>query len=783
VTLSIVVTLALGIGATTAIFSLVNGVLLRDLPFPDPDRVVVLIQREGDRDRNHSAANYLDLARDATSLEAVASYREDQVTLLRAGAEPVRIDAARVTHGYFRVFGVAPILGRTFDSAAVAQGRVAMVAERFWRRVLGADSAIVGRTLDVAGEPTLITGVMPASFEWPNDAELWIASQRVPAPPLAASDDPSTNRGLGYLSVVARVRKSVTSGQLAGELAGIARELAAVSPQENDNINYRFEEAKASLVGSSRTSLLILLGAVGLVLLIATANVANILLARASARRHEFVVRAALGAGRPRLARQLLTESLLLALVGGGAGVLLAVGLIRLASGLTMLGVPRIDRVSVDWPVLGFAVTVSLLTGLLFGLSPALQASREAAATLRSAGRGGGSPGRGKLRSALVVAQLGLGVIVVVGAGLLGTSLVRLQAVDPGFRSDGVTAIDLALTGARYPNDTGQVRFYDAVRRGLAERRPHWASTLVFPLPFGGGAGSSLSVGTQPETDPARAEVSALVGVTAPGYFTTLSVGLLGGRDFADTDPGSGVHPAIINESLAAQLWPGQSPVGRTIYLGLDQPFTVIGLMADTRSRRFDRGAEPMVLLPYHELMLPYLTLLVRSNEPGASVVAEVRAIIRSLDPMLPLGEVRPLASLVSGAVAAPRFRTALLGGFAALALVLASVGVSGLLSYLVTTGRRELAIQLALGASPAGLVRRTTWRGLRLAITGIGLGLVGSAFAGRWLGGLLYEVRPGDPWSLAVATIILGTVALVASYLPARRAARIDPLTVLRQD
>jgi predicted permease len=788
-TFGVIATLALGIGATTAIFSVVDAVLLKPLPFARADDIVVVEQgTKGVTAYNHSAANYLDLARDNRSFDAIGAYRGGVLALTRSGSEPLKVDALEVSPGFFQVFGVQPLVGQVVDSVAVSRGRVAVLSEGFWRAVFGGARDIIGSVIQLGGESTTIIGVMPASFRWPDKPDLWIGSGDVPPPPLVTSPRFRENRGLGYLQAVARIRPDLTEAAVRADLESIARRLEQIAPQQNEDLIYRTVGARESLVGSSRSALLLLLGAVGLVLLIASANVANLLLAKATTRSRELAVRAAIGANRGRLVRQLLTESVVLSIGAGAVGAVLAWAGTRALSRLAGSALPRAEEVAVDGRVLLFALAVAIVTGLLFGLSPALHLTRtRLAENLKAGGRTTTAGALGRLRNALVVIELALAVVVVIGAALLVTSLIRLESVDPGFRTDQVTAFDVPVTGSRYPTDSSQMRLYDALQREVQDRSPGSAVSLVFPMPFGDGATSSFTVSDAP--GPAlggsadRKTVQALIGLVSPGYFRTVGIALIEGRDYAQSDLAGPVRVVVINQSLAKQLWPASSALGRSLYSGFQYPSTVIGVVADARSRRLDQPPEPMVYISHHAFMLPYLTLLVRSTDDPVGVIGRVRAAVRQVDPELALGDVRSLTSEVTLAVAAPRLRTWLLSGFAGLGLLLGSIGVYGVLSYLVVIRRRELAIQLALGASPGRAVRQMVWSGFRLALFGLALGLAASLVLSRFLSGLLYGVSATDPMTLGAASATLALVALIASYLPARRAARVDPLTVLRQD
>lgn len=787
---AVILTLGLGIGVTTAMFSVVHGVLLRPLPFPDAERVVVIHQRDSlGRDHNQSAANFIDLTRDLRSVSGLAGYRFDDFALSVAGAEPVHMDGVQVTPEFFEVFAVPALVGRTFDGATAraSGGRLAVLSEGSWRQQFGADPRIIGQTVSLSGEPYRITAVMPASFTWPERAMIWVATTGpVPTPPFGDGKDIVTNRGLGYFDAVGRVKPNVTMTEVTTELAAEAHRLQGIDPANNAGLTYHVVSAQQELVGDVRTGLLMLLGAVGFVMLIATVNVASLSLARGSSRQREFVVRAAIGAGRGRLIRQLVVESQIYAWLGGAVGVLLAVGAARLVARLAPLGLPRAAEVSVDGRVLGFALILAVVVGLLFGLTPALAAGRtRLAEMLRSSSRSSTAHGGTRLRSVLVVAEIALAVVVLVGAGLLASSLIRLERTDPGFRSEQITTISLSLNGARYAGSAAQIRFYDQVRAELVARHPRWTVSLAFPMPLGNGSGSRTTVSLRPGSDRSREEISVLFGMVSGDYFRTLGIPVVAGREFGEQDQPNSAPVVILNLALAERLWPGQNPVGRQFSpdLGSAEIATVVGVVANTRSRRLDEPAEPMVYSPYRQLLLPYLSLLVRSTEPEGSVVKAVREVVTTIDPDLPLGKIRPLTDVVAGTIAAPRLRVVLLGSFAALALVLGAIGIYGLLTFLVTVRRREVGIRLALGATPARVVRRTVGEGLRLTVMGLILGLAVSFGVSRFLSGFLYQVRPADPLTLSLAVLVLGLVAVGASYLPARRAAAVDPAIALRDD
>ena len=553
------------------------------------------------KDGNHSAANFLDLERDIRSFQSVAGYREDAFSLRGTSGELARVDGVQVTPAFFEVFGVKAEIGRAFDAAVAREnpGQLLVLSDGLWRRMFGADPTVIGRQVSVSGAPFTIVAVMPPSFGWPGNPDVWVNTKLgVPSSPIQNDSDMVTNRGLGYFDAIARVRPGVTRGALDAELAGEARRLRELAPDNNQGLGYRAVPARESLVGDVRTGLLMLLGAVAFVLIIAAVNVANLLLARASARQREFVVRAAIGAGWGRLARQVVVESQVLALLGGGLGVALAVAGTRLISRVAPLGLPRSSEVGVDRTVLLFALGLSMLTGLVFGLSPALSAGRaNLAEALRSGARSGVHERAGKLRSVLVTAEVALAVVVLVGAGLLGSSLLRLERVDPGFDATGVTAIDVPLGGSRYHDGAAQERFYGQLRTALVAAHPRWTVSLGFPLPFAGSSGSSATTSLEPETNQNRERLSALIGLVSEDYFKTLRISLQAGREVGDQDRADGSKVAIVNVAFAKRWWPGRGAVGQVFNAGMGGRITVIGVVADTRSRRLEQAPEPMVYL------------------------------------------------------------------------------------------------------------------------------------------------------------------------------------------
>ncbi len=785
-----VVTLALGIGVASAIFSVANGVLLSPLPYPDAARLVVVqATTPSQPDAGQAPADYLDLRREATSFEALAAYRPDVLDVSAAGTDPVRLDGAEVTVDFFDTLGVRAETGRAFSARTDRpEGeRLLVLSHAAWQQHYGGDPSIVGRRIRVGGRPFTVVGVMPARFAWPSSrTQAWtLAPGPVPSPPLDVSGDLLANRDVHYFQVVARLKAGVPIAQADAEVAAIAARLAAAYPSSTGARGLRVEPLREAIVGDVRPIVLVLLGAVGLVLLIGCANVAGLLLARAAGREREIAVRAALGAQRGRLVRQLLTESLLLAVLGGAAGLVSCVWLVDAIVRILPQGVPRADAIAVDPRVVAVTVAVSLLTGVVFGLVPALQASRpDLVGGLKEGDRGASRSGTGHLRRALIVGELALTMVLLVGAGLLLESFVRLQDTDPGFRSDAVTAIDLPLPQGRYPDSAAQSAFYarvlDALRSAPGVRR----AAVAFPGPFkGDNAHGSFFIEGRPDMGRADRPGAGLAFVS-PDYFRTLGIPLEAGRAFDDHDDANAPAVVIVNQALGRRYWPGQDPVGKRLRFDQGDPWMeVVGVVGDTRAMGLGKSPAPVLYVPYRQFSLPLMQLFVGADADAGAVRALVQAKVRALDAELPLGDTRALTDLVAGQTAEPRFRATLLLTFAGLALLLAAVGLYGLIGYTVANRVREIGIRVALGATARQVVAPIVREGLALAGLGVAIGLAASLAVTRVLSAFLFGVSATDPLTFLGVSVLLLGVALVASVVPARRALKVDPVTALRAE
>jgi putative ABC transport system permease protein len=784
-----VLTLAIGIGANTAIFSVVNAVLLKPLPFPEPERLVRVYENDETVRGTASPPNFVDWQRDNTVFEHMGAYVRTAVALTGIG-EAKRVPGSAVTGDFFSVLRTPPMLGRGISPAEAAPGRdrVVVLSHGLWQRLLGGDPKVLGRVMQLEGREYTVIGVMPPEFEYPAGAEFWV--------PLAFSEnDLSTQRGAHYLDVVARLAPGVTLEQASTQLAGIARRLELQYPDTNTGARAAARLLHESLVGDVRPALLILLGAVGFVLLIACVNVANLLLARTAGRRRELAVRTALGAGRACLVRHVLTESVLLALLGGVAGVLLAVVGLKLLLALPMENMPRLEGTELDSAVLGFTFVVSALTGVLFGLLPAIKAGL--ASDLTGALKAGGAAvtadraGR-RTRGALVITEMAFAVLLLAGAGLLLKSFVALQRVDPGFDPQGILTFDMALPSSRYAKPQQARAFFAELEERIAALPGAERVAGVFGLPLS-GFNYSISVegldGGPAYDHPGNARSTQLRVIT-PDYFRTMGIRLPDGRALNETDRAGAPLAVVVNESAAKLLWPGDDPLGHRIELGttfgLGGPRaggTVVGMAADIRHYGLGEPTRPEVFVAHSQFPVDFMSMTVKTSVPPQTLVAAIRGEVQAMDRGLPLDQVRTMEEWVAASVAQPRFYMLLLGIFAVAALVLAAIGIYGVLAYAVRQQSSEIGIRRALGARAGDVMRSVVGTAMALAGGGLLAGLLASFALTRLLSGLLYGVSATDPWTFAGVALLLGGVALLASLIPAQRAARVDPVVALREE
>jgi predicted permease len=782
-----VATIALGIAANTAIFSVVNGVLFRPLPFADESRVVkVSTTTRNERESNHSAGDFLDIRRGNRSLAAIAGFREDFVAVAATPGEPRLFQAAWVTSEFFDVLGTPAALGRPFLAADNSAGqKLAVFGHAAWQQILNGDPNAAGRTVRMNGEAYTIAAVMPVGFAWPQQAKVWLLSP-LPVPPSPINlKDPLTNRDVQYFQAIGRLTPGVTIEQAQDDLRAVGAAIQQANPATSGGREIRIASIRETLVGDVRKALLVIQGAVGLVLLIACANVSSLLIARATGRRRELAVRAALGASRSHLIRQLLAESLVLGVAGGIVGLLLSSWLVVLLLQVLPRGLPRTDAIRLDTTVMLVTLMASLVTGVLFGILPALQASRtQAAQVIKESGARGSSRARG--RSALVVAEIALTLVLLAGAGLLANSFLRLQRVDPGFNPEQVTIGHLLLPQSRYRTGDDQTRLYRQLIEGLSERAEVRAVGVGFPGPFrGGSASGNFDIEGRPAASRADRPF-AYIGTVSGGYFDAMGIPLLAGRTFLDRDGDKAPGVTIVSAALARKHWPGESPIGKRLRFD-DNPsapwITVVGLVGDVRQLGMASEPPPILFFPYEQFALPFTSVAVRSALPEATVTSMMRAQMAGIDPDLPFGDITPLRAAVELNVDGSRFRAILIGIFALLALVLAAVGVFGLISYTVAQRTREIGIRVALGAAPRQVLLPVIREGIVLALAGVALGLAGAFLAARALSAFLFGVGATDPLTFAGVALLMLTVAILASYIPSRRALRVDPVIALRAE
>jgi putative ABC transport system permease protein len=777
-----VLTLGLGIGANTAIFSVVNAVLLRPLPYPEPSRLVhVAEQRPNGTTNVASYPNFLDWWKDG-ALESAALSRT--LSLNVGGAEgPERIAGALVSADFFRVLGIVPTWGRYFLQGEDTPGRdrVAVIGHGLWQRRFGGDPSVLGHTLNVDGRPLTIVGIAPPRFRYPEETEVWIPVSQDEAGLLE-------ERGLHAYDVIGRLRAGQTREHASTRLQAVAARLAAEYPASNRSWGVVLTPLQESLVRELRPTLLVLLGAVGFVLLIASANVAGMMLARGAARRRELSIRAALGAGRWQLVRQLLTETVLLTVLGGILGLGVAAWGVDALLSLGPEGLRPTDAQVLDGTVLAFTFGVCGLTSLVFGLLPAVQtAKRSREASLHESGRTTGGVDRQRTRRLLVAGEIALALLLLVGAGLMVKSFSRLLAVDPGFRTTNVVSASLSLPRTE-SDSTRIIGFYrDLVQRATALPGVSSAAAVSY-LPLRRiGARYSFSVEDKPIPDPQRRPSSSF-NVVTPGYFGTLDIPLLQGRDFTEQDHWSRPGVVVVNRTLARRFWPGENPVGKRLTFDddPDEPgdwLTVIGVVGDVRQLSLVDEVMPQIYAPQSQVALPEMALLVRTSMDPAAIAPSVRGLVASLDPEIPVSEIQELVQLRDGSISTERFRTLVLGSFGVLALALALIGVYGVISYGVVQRTREIGIRVALGARRGQILRLVAGEGMVTVAGGIAVGLAGAAALSRLLVSLLFQVEPGDPATFLAIALLISGIALVACALPARRALRVDPAATLRDE
>jgi putative ABC transport system permease protein len=777
-----VITLALGIGANTAVFSVVDQVLLHPLPYPDSDRIVKVSQTfEGISTGDASPANYLDWVAQNQVFSQMAASRGWQGSL-SAGDRPERIRGTMTTPSFFPLFGVNSILGRGLQAGDAQPGNdhVVVLGYGLWQRYFAADHSIVGRDIRLNGEQYTVVGVMPPNFSPDEYGELWLPSPwGVPTHPLAPDKDPRQFRDRNYLDVWARLKPGAMPQQARAELDTIGRRLETQYPDSNDKTGVSFLPLHEYVVGDIRPVLLVLLAAVAAVLLIGCANVANLLLARATARAKEISIRTTLGASRQRLLRQLLTESVLLALVGGVLGLLLAVVAVPSLLAFSPPDIRQFKQIGINREVLAFSFLASIVCGIVFGLMPALQSSRSNPSEFLKEGERGSTANRGRTRSALVIAEVGLSLVLLVGAGLLVKSFVRLMDVNPGFDPDHLLTFNLGLPSST--DAVHQLAFYQEVVQRLQALPGVQAVGAVSRLPLAGG-NSSRSF----DLPGIEKDYDADIRVSTPDYFRAMGIPLLKGRSFSESDLGSSLNLAIINEALARTVFPGQDPIGKQLTkFGPDNlTLQIIGVVGNVRHVGLDTAPHSEIYQLLGQAQWPSMFVAIRSATSDAtSVTSAAQNVVWSVNKDVPLANIRTMQEVIANSVQRRRFSMLLLTIFAAVAMLLAAIGLYGVMSYSVAQRTKEIGIRMALGARRPDVVTLVVKQGMALVLMGIAAGTILALGMTRLISGMLFGITATDPLTFAAVAALLGAVAFLANYLPARRAAKVDPMVALRYE
>lgn len=793
-----VLTLALGVGANTAIFSVVNAVLLRPLPFTDPQRLIVVgetnASQKGAEDQIGIApANYLDYRNDNKTFESIGAFSMTVRTgfNLGVGDDPERVSAANITANLFPTLGVNPIYGRQFLPEEEKQGnnRSVILSHGLWQRRFGSDPGIVNKTIMLNGYGYLVVGVMPTGFQFPTKdllpelqslakpVEVWV--------PLSLSDASWTARGSRFLYAVGRLKPNVTIQQANSDLNVIATRLAQQYEQDA-GYSARVISLQDQIVGSIRLALLVLFGAVGFVLLIACANVANLLLSRAATRQKEIALRLALGANRLRLVRQLLTEGFLLVLIGGPLGMLLAVVGVNILVSISPQGIPLPPQLRLDGRVIAFTLLVSFLTAVIFGLVPALQASKvDLSEAIKEGGTRGNTSSGLRVRNILVISELVLAVVLLVGAGLMVKSFMRLESVDPGFDPKNTLSFQYSLPTSRYPEDPGIIAFNKQVIERLKALPGVQSVSGASAMPLGKTSNyTSFTIDGRPPLPPSEFLLSEHIGVF-PDYFKTMSVNLRRGRDFTAQDTMESAQVVIINEAMASHFWPGEDPIGKFIKIDYDQGVSrqIIGVVNNIKNFGLDMPAKPEMYVSQYQFPFQSTFIVVHGSSDPKNLIIPVTQTIASIDKDQPIYNVKSMTDVVNSSVARQRFTMLLMSCFAVVAVILAAIGLYGVMAYSVSLRTQEVGIRMALGSQRIDILKLIIGQGLRLTFIGIAIGLVGAFGLTRVFQSLLFGISATDPVTFIAIALLLVGVAVLASFIPARRAMRVDPMVALRYE
>ncbi|MEK6287007.1 MAG: ABC transporter permease [Acidobacteriota bacterium] len=775
-TLIAVVTLALGIGANTTIFTMVNSMLLKPLPFKNPERLVMVWRANAEqtaKDLPSSVPLFIDWQQRNQVFEQMTAFTNGRFNL--AGAdEAALVRGANVSAGFFETLGVPPLLGRGFlpDEDKPGAEAVVVLSHALWQQQFGAAPGIIGQQVTINARPCTVIGVMPPGFNYPDETRLW----------RTLTLDPQANRQAYFINVLARLKPGLSREQAHAGMDSMAAELAAQSARSTRD-HFDLRPLNEQLTGAIRRPLLVLFGAVAFVLLIACANIANLLLARASGREREMAVRAALGASRGRLLRQLLTESLLLAAFGGIAGLLLAVWSLSWLKGLSVLKLARLDEVALDGRALGFTALAVLLTGAVFGLMPALQVSlQQPSAVLK--GSAASRPDGQRLRAGLMVVEIALSLVLLVGAGLLIKSFLKLQAVDPGFKPEGVVTLNLNLPDARYGQPEKRTAFLQQITEKLQALPGVEATATAAYSPLSDIYNSRIFIiEGRPETP--QGLFAGQIPVS-PDYFRTLQIPLLGGRAFSIHDDAQAPGVVIVNQSFAKRFFPNEEVAGKRIHLGTRRPpvwFEIVGVAGDVRQLKLESEAPPLAYVPHPQSVWSFMSLLVRPKGEPQMVAGALKQAVAAVDKDLGVAGLTTLDATLADSIAERRVLMTLLGVFAGLALLLAAIGIYGVIAYSVAQRTHELGIRMALGAEARDVLRLVQGQGMKLTLLGVAFGLVASFALTRLMETLLFDVSATDPWTFVLLPVLLLVVASVACYFPARRATQVDPLLALRHE
>ncbi len=782
-TFVVILTLALGIGANTAIFSFANGILLRPLPYPQSDRLAVIDEtafKQGIDSMSVSYPNFLDWREQNTVFEGMGTYFGSNRFALSGAGEPIEIRGSRISHGLFEVLRVSPLLGRTFtvNEDRPEEDAVIILGHDLWQRNFGGIPEIIGQKVMISNRPRTVVGVMPKGFRFPEVAELWV--------PLALTPQTFTRTDHG-LSAIARLKDGVSFAEAQTEMNNIAARIEEQNPVTNEGLGVKVTSLHESLSGDYRQALLILLGVVGCVLLVACVNVANLMLARATARQKEFALRAALGAGRWQIMRQLFVESLILATVGGALGFALSLWALHLLLTAIPIQLPFWMNFGIDLRVLGFTIAITVLTGLIFGAVPALQTSRvDLNDTLKEGGRGTVGA-RGRSRSLLVVSEIALSLVLLVGAGLMVQSFLRLRRVNIGLDAKNVLTATVILPQAKYRERDKRAAFFKQLVervRGIPGVQAA-AATATLPL-SGGNWGRSLTVEGFPVLSVGQAP-SIQHTVVTPDYFRTMGITLLAGRDFTDADAKDALEVTIIDERLAHEYWPNQSAIGKRVRFGPpedNEPWhTIIGVVRAVRHQRVQEDTRKSVYLPHLQIPVSGLSLVARTSSAPHELVGAIRREVTQLDSDLPVSEVATMEEVVAESIWQPRLYATLFAVFGGGALVLALIGIYGVMAFLVQTRTHEIGVRMALGATARDVFTLIVGRGMKLTAIGVLIGVAGAAALTRLMHSLLFNTSATDPITFILIPVMLSLAAFFACYIPARRAAKVDPLVALRYE